>query len=730
VRDLQTNTTERVSLSSSGAEANADSWLPSISPDGRFVAFSSIATNLVPGDTNGQLDVFVRDLQTNTTERVSLSSSGAEANADSWYPSISSDGRFVAFYTSATNLVPGDTNGSEDVLVRDLQTNTTERVSLSSSGAEANTDSWDPSISSDGRFVAFHTSATNLVPGDTNGSDDVFVRDLQTNTTERVSLSSSDAEANSSSSLPSISSDGRFVAFYTWATNLVPGDTNGSDDVLVRDLQTNTTERVSLSSSGAEANTDSWDPSISPDGRFVAFSSNATNLVADDTNGYADVFVHERGTPAQYSDNRPPTTTADGGTYTQDTWTNQNVTLTLTAADEQGGSGVKETRYRMGTSGVYQLYDATNKPSISSEGITTVSFYSTDVAGNVEDPPKTFTVKIDKRAPSAPTASFLDSSGNPVQPVYTDSSGVKWFKQPVTVHYGGSSDPDLADGTPGSGNISYTPEDTHSTDGTYNCSGTATDQAGNVSSLTSLKVGIDKSAPTAKVPTHSFTTLSTLATTTVPVKLSWSATDNTGGSGIASYQLQQSLNAGAYTNVALPSATATTITRSLAPGTNTYRYRVVAKDKAGNLSAWVSGPSFKVRVFQESSSAIVDRGTWTTSTLSGAYGGSVQYASALGRNATFTVPAGSKNVEWVSYRGNNRGKAQVWLDGVQQDANPNLTGIQPFDLYSSSVQARKVVFSKAVSPTTSHKLEIRVLGQKNASSTSTRVDIDAFVTTS
>jgi probable HAF family extracellular repeat protein len=238
---------------------------------------------------------------------------------------------------------------------------------------------------------------------------------------------------------------------------------------------------------------------------------------------------------------------------------------------------------------------------------------------------------------------------------------------------------------------------------------------------------IDTTAPTAMAPKHSFTTLSTLGTNTVPVKLTWSATDNTGGSGIASYQLQQSVNAGAYTNVTLPSATATTISRSLAPGT-TYRYRVAAKDKAGNLSAWASGPSFKVSAYQESSSAIVDTGSWTTSALSGAYGGSVQSASALGRNATFTVPVGSKNVEWVSYRG-NRGKAQVWLDGVQQDANPTLTGIQPFDLYSSSVQARKVVFSKAVSTTTSHKLEVRVLGQKNASSTSTRVDIDAFVTT-
>jgi hypothetical protein len=243
---------------------------------------------------------------------------------------------------------------------------------------------------------------------------------------------------------------------------------------------------------------------------------------------------------------------------------------------------------------------------------------------------------------------------------------------------------------------------------------------------------VDTTAPVAKAPAHSFPTTSTLGTSTtsnsVPVKLSWSATENTGGSGIASYQLQQSVDGGAYTNVTLPSATTTTISPSLTP-TKTYRFRVAAKDKAGNASAWSYGPSFKVDAYQESSSSIVDTGTWTTSALSGAYGGSVQYANALRRNATFTVPAGTKNVEWVSTKAGDRGKAQVWLDGIQQDANPSATGIQPFDLYSSSTQPRKVVFSKAVTPATSHKLEVKVLGQKNTSSTGTQVDIDAFMTT-
>jgi hypothetical protein len=241
---------------------------------------------------------------------------------------------------------------------------------------------------------------------------------------------------------------------------------------------------------------------------------------------------------------------------------------------------------------------------------------------------------------------------------------------------------------------------------------------------------MDTTAPVAKAPVQTFPTTSTLATSTIPVKLTWpAATDNTGGSGIASYQLQQSVNGGAYTNVTLPSATTTTISPSLNT-TDTYRFRVAAKDKAGNASAWSYGPSFKVTAYQESNFRIVDTGTWTTSALSGAYGGSVQYASALGRNATFTVPVGTKNVEWVSTKASDRGKAQVWLDGVQQDANPSLTGTQPFDLYSPSTKVRQAVFSKAVSAATTHKLEVRVLGQKNTSSTGgTRVDIDAFVTT-
>src|SRR5437867_824550 len=173
-------TTERVSVDSAGTQGNSFSLDPSISADGRFVAFSSLATNLVPGDTNGAFDVFVHDRLTGTTERVSVDSAGTQGHGNSSEPSISADGRFVAFSSVATNRVPGDTNAAFDVFVHDRLTGTTERVSVASAGTQGNGSSLDPSISADGRFVAFSSVATNLVPGDTNGKEDVFVHDRLT----------------------------------------------------------------------------------------------------------------------------------------------------------------------------------------------------------------------------------------------------------------------------------------------------------------------------------------------------------------------------------------------------------------------------------------------------------------------------------------------------------------------------------------------------------------------
>jgi Tol biopolymer transport system component len=295
----QIETTTRVSVGSLGAEGNAFSSTPSISADGRFVAFSSGATNLVGGDTNGFEDVFVHDRQSGITTRVSVNSVGDEADGGSFGPAISGDGRFVAFASRASNLVAGDTNGGLDVFVHDQQTGETTRISVGSFGAEGNDSSLTPSISADGRFVAFRSFATNLVDGDTNDLQDVFVHDRQTGTTTRVSVDSLGGQADDDSFAPSISADGRFVAFESSATNLVVGDTNGENDIFVHfvhDQQTGETTRVSVPGFGlgAQEARESIRPRISGDGRFVTFVSVATNLVADDTNGVGDVFVHDR----------------------------------------------------------------------------------------------------------------------------------------------------------------------------------------------------------------------------------------------------------------------------------------------------------------------------------------------------------------------------------------------------------------------------------------------------
>jgi Tol biopolymer transport system component len=296
VRDRQTGTTWLVSKSSAGVEGNEYSQNPFISADGRYVTFESAATNLVAGDTNGKTDIFVRDRQTGTTTLVSRDSAGVEGDGVSEYPVISPDGRYVAFSSAATNLVAGDTNGKYDIFVRDRQTGTTTRVSRDSAGVEGNDGSYESCISDDGRYVAFNSGATNLVAGDTNAVSDIFVRDRQTGTTTRVSKSSSGVETDQYSYNPSISADGRYVAFESYATSLVAGDTNGNYDIFVRDRQAGTTSLVSKSSAGVQGNDMSQSPSISGDGRYVTFDSAADNLVAGDINGIEDIFVRDRQT--------------------------------------------------------------------------------------------------------------------------------------------------------------------------------------------------------------------------------------------------------------------------------------------------------------------------------------------------------------------------------------------------------------------------------------------------
>src|SRR5213078_1257125 len=263
----------------------------------------------------------VRDRQTGMTARVSVDSAGTQGNSSSRAPALSADGRFVAFQSDATNLVVGDTNGKTDVFVHDRQTGPTERVSVASGGGRLGTGGSGgffafPSLSADGRLVAFQSDATNLVAGDTNGATDLFVHDRQTGTTERVSVASGGRQGNGFSAGPVLSADGRFVAFYSTATNLVAGDTNGATDVFVHDRQTGTTERVSVAPGGTQGNGSSAGPVLSADGGLVAFHSTATNLVAGDANGAYDVFVHDRAVSTTTTSTTQPATTSTSSTTT------------------------------------------------------------------------------------------------------------------------------------------------------------------------------------------------------------------------------------------------------------------------------------------------------------------------------------------------------------------------------------------------------------------------------
>jgi Tol biopolymer transport system component len=289
--DLATNERRLVSAGGDG-----DSSSPTVSKDGQRVAFVSSATNLVPGDTNGQPDVFLRDGR-GPIVRLSVAAGGAEANGASLQPDLSADGRYVVFTSTASNLVPDDTNDKADLFVRDLATNTISRVSISSSGEQGNGRSSGPSISADGSTVAFESAASNLVPKDNNGVSDVFVRSLRTKKTERVSVNSDERQQDKSVAPPftqiaDVSKDGRYVVFDSDATNLYAQDTNKHTDVFLRDRKSGTTTLISASSVNVQGNNDSFAPRMTPDGRFVSFQSFATNLAAGD-GPREDIFLRD-----------------------------------------------------------------------------------------------------------------------------------------------------------------------------------------------------------------------------------------------------------------------------------------------------------------------------------------------------------------------------------------------------------------------------------------------------
>jgi Tol biopolymer transport system component len=297
--------TTRESLDESFGEVAGESGFPALAANGSYLAFASAADDVVAGDTNGVSDVFVRDRTGTpafTARRVSVASDGTEANGPSRRPSISDDGRRVAFVSEATNLVAGDTNGTADAFVHDLATGTTTRVSVATGGTQADGETYpEVAISRDGTTVAFASDALNLVPGLVAEVTRVFVRRIDTATTEVVSVPDGGGEPDGDCGEPAVSADGRFVAFVCDAANLVPGDTNDVPDVFRRDRQTGRTQRVSLGEGDVEPDGPSGEPAISQNGLLIAFASAATNLLnpqSGDHNDSWDVFARLQPAPS------------------------------------------------------------------------------------------------------------------------------------------------------------------------------------------------------------------------------------------------------------------------------------------------------------------------------------------------------------------------------------------------------------------------------------------------
>ncbi len=267
-------------------------FAPSISDDGRFVAFSSGATNLVNGDDNDADDIFVYNRDDGTTTRIE--GVNGQPDAGSSFPRLSADGRWLVFTSQAANLVDGDDNESNDIFLVDRDSGAIRRVSVATDGTQADGSSRTPAISADGRIVAFISEATNLVERNTNGAEQVYVHDVESGQTGIVSVTTIGEASDGDCFLPDLSGDGRIVAFKSLGSNLVANDTNGVPDVFVHDRSDGTTERISVDSFGNQSNGLGGGPGISDDGRYVAFMSFDSTFDPDDGNGFSDVFVVDR----------------------------------------------------------------------------------------------------------------------------------------------------------------------------------------------------------------------------------------------------------------------------------------------------------------------------------------------------------------------------------------------------------------------------------------------------
>lgn len=348
------------------------------------------------------------------------------------------------------------------------------------------------------------------------------------------------------------------------------------------------------------------------------------------------------------------------------------------------------------------------------EGTHAITARLTDQAGNASSASDELAIVIDATAPvaSATPAGGSYRSPQSVELSAVDSGGPPSAPAPA-IHY-------TTDGsTPTAASTAYSGRVTIESNTTLKF--IAIDAAGNGSAVSTETYQFETSAadtvpPVAAPPKHSLVLNSRLSSTSVPVGVDWSGTDD--GSGIAGYRLQQSVDGGqTYADVALRTPRTTTVRRMLAPGSKSYRFQVQATDGAGNSSAWAAGPPFQLRATQDTSTSISYTGTWTKDSLNSPFGGSSRYSTASGAKATFRFTGSS--FAWVTSKGPNRGIAEVWLDGVR---------VATADLYAATVAPRRIAFTRTVTPTTAHTVEVRVTGKKNGSSKATRIYIDAFVT--
>jgi uncharacterized repeat protein (TIGR01451 family) len=300
--DRQTSNLSRVSLNWQGEQIDGNS-VGFISPNGRLVIFSSDGDTVAQNDYNGarKTAVYVRNLQTGAVERITKGPGGAFPDGVVVGAQSSYDGRYIVYASDATNLVPGDTNGVRDIMLYDRVTKETRLVSRPVGGGQSNGLSNPARISADGRYVVFRSFASNLVPGDTNGTADIFVYDRITGSLEMVSVSSSGRQSNAEAKDPAICGDGRYVVFTSEATNLVSIPHNGQRQVFLRDRLTNTTHLVTVGMDGGMGNGRAHRATLSADCRSVGFATEASNIVPNDTNDARDLFVAELITPANFS---------------------------------------------------------------------------------------------------------------------------------------------------------------------------------------------------------------------------------------------------------------------------------------------------------------------------------------------------------------------------------------------------------------------------------------------